>query len=75
MSFILYITMKNNLNSIELLTQTETGSLVWNSFLDTVGQTKDLNKAWTTAAEISNRYNFTVPFWFMVFLDGLKLLK
>ena len=67
--------MNTNLNSIELLTQTETGSLVWNSFVDTISQTKDLNKALNNAAEISNRYNFTIPFWLMVFLDGLKLLK
>ena len=67
--------MNIKLNSIELFMQTETGSLVWNSFLDTISQTKDLNKALTTAAEVSNRYNFTIPFWLMVFLDGLKLSK
>jgi hypothetical protein len=39
-----------NLNSIEILTQTQTGSIVWNSFLDTIDQTKDLSKAWNTAA-------------------------
>ena len=67
--------MSTKLNSIELLTQTETGSLVWNSFLDTVGQTKDWNKAWNTAAEVSNKYNFTIPFWLMVGWDIIKLLR
>jgi hypothetical protein len=67
--------MKNNLNSIELLTQTQTGSLVWNSFLNTIGQTKDLNKAWDIAAEMSNKNNFTIPFWLTVGLDILKLVK
>lgn len=64
-----------NLNSIEILTQTQTGSIVWNSFLDTIGQTKDLSKAWNTAAEISNKTDFTIPFWVMVGLDILKLVR
>ena len=64
-----------HLESIEILTQTQTGSLVWNSFLDTIGQTKDLSHALNNAAEISNRYNFTIPFWLMIGLDILKLVK
>ena len=67
--------MNFKLNSIEILTQTETGSLVWNTFLDTIGQTKDLNKAWNTAAELSNKNGFTIPFWLMVGLDILKLIR
>ena len=63
------------LNSIEFLTQTQTGSIVWNSFLENIGQTKDLNKALNIAAELSNRYNFTIPFWLMVGYDILKLLR
>lgn len=63
------------LNSIEIFTQTQTGSLVWKSFLDTVYLTQDLSKAWNTATEISNKNRFTIPFWLMVGLDILKLVR
>ena len=63
------------LNSIEFLTQTQNGSIVWNTFLDTIGQTKDLNKAWSNASEISNKIGFTIPFWLMLGLDVWKILR
>lgn len=62
-------------DSIEMLTQTPTGSLVLNSFVDTIIQTNDWSRAWNTAAEISNKNDFTIPFWLMFGYDVLKLLR
>ncbi len=58
-----------------MLSQTQIGCLVWNSFLDNIFQTRDLSKAWNITAEISNKNGFTIPFWLMVGYDILKLIK
>lgn len=68
--------MKNSrLHSIELITQTSTGTLVLESFINTFYQTKNLSIAWNNAAEISNKNGFTFPFWLMVGFDILKLIR
>ena len=74
----LYILNNKNIkfDSVEMLTQTPTGLLVWNSFFDTLHQTNDWIKAWNAAAETSNKNCFTIPFW-LVFLscDMSKLIR
>jgi hypothetical protein len=59
-----------------MLNQTSIGSLIWNSFLDTLHQTNDLVKAWNAAAETSNKNCFTIPFWLVFFsCDMPKLIR
>jgi len=41
--------------------------------LDALCQIKDFSKTWTLAAEVSNKNDFTIPFWCMVGIDILKL--
>jgi hypothetical protein len=62
-------------DSIEMLNQTSSGSLVWNSFLHTLHQTDDWIKAFNAAAETSNKNCFTIPFWLVFGCDILKLIR
>ncbi len=74
--YFLYILNNQNIkfDSIEMLNQTPTGSLIWNSFLETLYYTNDWVKAWNAAAETSNKNCFTIPFWLVFSCDMLKLI-
>jgi len=61
-------------DSIEMLNQTPTGSLIWTSFFDTLQQTNDWFKALNAAAETSNKNCFTIPFWLLFSCDMFKLI-
>ena len=60
---------------IDMLNQTPTGSLIWNSFFDTLDQTNDLLKAFNAAAKTSNKNCFILPFWLVFNCDLLKLIR
>ena len=45
-----------------MLNQTSSGSLVWNSFFDSLHQTNDWIKAFNAATERSNKNCFTISF-------------
>jgi len=62
-------------DSIEMLNHTPTGSLIWNSFLETLHHTNDWVKALNAAAKTSNKYCFTIPFWLVFSCDLLKLIR
>ena len=62
-------------DSIEMLNQSSTGSLIWTSFFDTLHQTNDWGKALNSAAETSNKNCFTIPFWLVFGCDMLKLIR
>ena len=71
-----YMNNKNiKFHSIEMLNQTSSSSLIWNSFFETLNQTNDLIKALNAAAETSNKNCFTIPFWLVFYCDVLKLIR
>jgi hypothetical protein len=46
-----------------------------NTAMDTFYHTNDIFKAWNTAAKVSNKNCFILPFWLLVGCDILKLIR